>query len=319
MTAVSGASCPRQHVATPAVQPVFAGPPQIDEVIRVVNANSAPIQQLQGRGAELTIPNVRSLRTQLVLERPRRFRLRADTPLMGAELDLGSNDEIFWMWVKRADPPAVYFCRHEQYYSSAARQLLPVQPDWLISALGIVKLDPMGRHSGPQSAGPGRLRIISQIASPEGPITRVLVVDDTQGTVLEQHLYNQQQQLLASSLASQHRREPVSSVVLPHHVEIRLPSTGMSFAIDVDHYEVNQLEGGTQYWRMPNPSGYPLADLAAPSLQLPGGVRTPGNVATRPPSRDPYLDRDGTAPAHRKASPRWARRRRPLLQSLFGH
>ena len=86
---------------------------------------------------------------------PKRFRLRAETGITGPELDLGSNDEVYWMWVKRADRPAVYWGRHDQFYQSAARDLLPVPPDWLIEALGVVQLDPTGQHEGPFQNRPG--------------------------------------------------------------------------------------------------------------------------------------------------------------------
>ena len=37
---------------------------------------------------------------------------RRRTALTGPEVDLGSNDELFWFWVRRNEPPAVYFARH---------------------------------------------------------------------------------------------------------------------------------------------------------------------------------------------------------------
>ena len=48
------------------------------------------------------------LRASVAFQRPRRFRLRADTGLTGTELDLGSNDDLFWFWVRREQPPAMY-------------------------------------------------------------------------------------------------------------------------------------------------------------------------------------------------------------------
>ena len=95
-------------------------------------------------------------RANIALERPRRFRLRADTMITGPEVDLGSNDELFWFWVRRSPEPAVYFCRHDQFSSSVARQVLPVEPEWLIDALGVATLDPAGDHSGPVAVGQGR-------------------------------------------------------------------------------------------------------------------------------------------------------------------
>ena len=315
--AASGASCPRRSVPSTPLQPAFVGPPTTEEVIRQINANSAPIRQLRAHGASLSIPEM-TLRAELAIERPQRLRLKADTALTSTELDLGSNDDLFWMWIKRADPPSVYFCRHDQFYSSSARQVLPVEPTWLISALGIVHLDPLGQHSGPVSAGPDKLELRSLIPTPAGPLTRVLILHDTQGWVLEQRLYNTQQQLLASSLASHHRYEPATGVTLPHHVEIRLPPSGMSFTVDVDRYEINQLDSRNwQLWQMPQPQGYPLADLASPQLRLsrPPAMAHAASITTPAPYRGQRQSQ--ALPSGSRTSHRAGRRLR-RLRDLFG-
>ena len=281
--AASGASCPRQQTTQVMLPPAFTGPPTLDEVIRQVNGNSAKIRQLRARGAALSAPGLpSSLRTELTLERPHHFRMRADTALTGTEMDLGSNHDVFWMWVKRAEPRAVYFCRHEQFYQSAARQVLPVEPHWLISALGVVEIDPLGRHSGPHPAGPGRLEVTSLMPTANGDLTRVLVLHDIYGTILEQHLKDANGNTLASSFASEHRPHPVAEVVLPHRVDIQLPPTNMSFAVSVDGYDVNGL-GNYQHqlWKMPEPTGFPMVDLAAPGFHLTGNIMpsSPANAA----------------------------------------
>ena len=52
--------------------------------------------------------------------------------MMGSsELDVGSNDELFWFWIKRNKPRALFYCRHDQFGSSNARQMIPVDPGWL--------------------------------------------------------------------------------------------------------------------------------------------------------------------------------------------
>ena len=53
---------------------------------------------------------------------PRRVRLQAETSATGPEVDLGSNEEVFWFWVNRNEPPAVYFDRHSQRAGSAAQK-----------------------------------------------------------------------------------------------------------------------------------------------------------------------------------------------------
>jgi hypothetical protein len=294
LVAASGASCPtmRQQLAQPAPV-VFTAPPSLQQVVDVVNANSAPIQQLQTDTATLSVPGMPSLRASIAMQRPRNFRLRASFIGMGRVLDLGSNDQLFWALVDApqlasALPKAVYYARHDQFRHSAARQVLPIQPDWLIDAFGVVQLSPAATPEGPYAHGPGQLEIRTRTAALDGDVTRVIVMDDRYGWILEQHWYDSRGQLIGSVFTSNHRYDPVQGVSLPHRVEVRLPPPHQPLQIEVQGYSVNQLYGDpAQLWTMPVLDGYPLVDLAAPSpappqtmppvrpapLQLPASLR----------------------------------------------
>ena len=102
--AASGATCPKRGDSGGVLPPeAFAAPPTLEQVVQAVNANSAPVRQLQAEGATLSVQGLPSLRANLVMERPRRFRLVGSLlGVTGPEIDLGSNDELLWMWVKRA-------------------------------------------------------------------------------------------------------------------------------------------------------------------------------------------------------------------------
>ena len=259
---------------------VFSGPPSLEEVIRVVNSNSSAIHRLQAIGATLTIPGQPVLRAELALERPQRFRLRADTSFTGSELDLGSNNELFWIWVKRSQPAAVYYCRHDQLLSSSARQILPVEPGWLISAMGLTHLDPAARHSDPTPLGEDRLEVRSILPTILGDVHRIMIIHDTYGWVLEQHLVDMQGHPLASAVASNHQHDPATGSYLPRHGEIRLPQTGMEFTVDVAGYLINRIDGdGPGRWTLPQPTGYPLVNLADPAGP---GIAPVSNHRTRP-------------------------------------
>ncbi len=273
--AAGGASCRglrRQYVEPTPV--AFAGPPSLQDVIRVVNDNSGRIRQLQTQSAVVSAQGIPALRANIVLERPLRFRMRAELMgLTGPEMDLGSNEELFWVWIKRNDPPAIYYARHDQFQQSAARQIIPVEPQWLIEALGVVYLDPYGRHEGPISQGAGRAEIRSRLPSPDGELTKVTVIHDSYGWVLEQHVYDPRGQLLASARASNHRYYPVEGVSLPSRVEVQLPPAQLSFQIDVSGYAINQLYGDpAQLWALPQIEGHPLVDIADPRFQPPGAA-----------------------------------------------
>jgi hypothetical protein len=284
MTA-GGAGCPQflQNYPSAGAR-VLPQTSTLNDVISVLNDNSSRIRSLYTTDATLSAPMSPTLRANLALERPRRFRMRAETGLTGPEFDLGSNDQLFWLWVRRLQPPAIFFCRQEQYATSAARQLIPVEPEWLVEALGIASLDPAGQHSGPYPVGKGRLEIRTQLSRPEGPMTKVTVVDAGRGWILEQHLYDAQGTRIASSMTSNHWRDPASGATLPRHVEIQWPATGFSLKLDIRSFAVNQLGGDpTQLFEMPTYPGFNPVDMGDPRFQPP--LLAPQSAsASRPPS-----------------------------------
>jgi hypothetical protein len=278
----TGASCPRGRAIVNDYSPVVLTPEAtLEDVIRVVNANSARIERLQSAGATLTAEGMPRLEANYAFERPNRFRLRAETTLTGPELDLGSNDEAYWIWIKQSDAPGVYWGRHEGFYQSAARDLLPVPPSWLVEALGVVEIDPTGQHEGPFRNRPGQLEIRSHVPSPGGTLTKVTVVDDARGWVVEQHVYDARQQLLASAFAGGFQFDPVTGVSLPRVVQVRLPASRLSFTLETRQHQINQLLGDpVQLWSIPQISGVPLVDLNAPGPL--GYQQSPTRLAERP-------------------------------------
>jgi hypothetical protein len=281
LTATTGASCPRNRQLINDPAPIVLSPEAtLADVIRVVNANSSRIQQLQSSGATLTVAGMPPLEATYAFDRPHRFRLRAQTRITGPEVDLGSNDEIYWMWVRHSQEPAVYWGRHEEFYQSAAREILPVPPDWLIEALGVVELDPTGQHEGPFRNRPGQLELRSTLPAPGSELLKITVLDDTRGWVVEQHLYDRAQRPLASALASSFQHDPTTGVSLPRHVEIRLPAAQLHFTLQTDRHLVNQLEGDpTQLWTLPQMTGFPLVNLGRPPAT--SGLAPPSMMARR--------------------------------------
>jgi len=270
----TGASCPR--IVQQYTQPIpRALPPSasLTQIIDVVNDNSARVQSLSTTRATIVTPGFPSLNAQIAMQRPRSFRLTAEK--FGPQLDVGSNDELFWFWIAQSQPPALFFCRHEQFAASAARQIFPVEPEWLIEAFGIVSFDRQAPLQGPSPVGNGRVEIRSRGGQPGRETTRVTIVDDSRGVVLEQHVYDARGLLLASAALTKHARDPASGATLPRHIHIQWPSAKFELQIDMADLQVNQLPADPrELFAKPTYSGYNDVDLAQPGLQLtpaPGG------------------------------------------------
>ena len=285
---LSGASCPQtlqRYTAAPLPR-VLPPSPTLEQVIQVVNQNSSQIQSFSTDRASISGMGSPSLPASVAFQRQRRFRLIARSGIVGTEVDVGSNDELFWFWIKRAQPPAMNYCRHDQFANSPVRQMVPFEPGWLIEALGVMEFDPGLPHQGPFPLPNDRLRIDTIRNTPDGPVTKVTIIDGSQGWVLEQHIYDARRRLLASAIASGHRRDPLSNLVMPTMVDINCPLAQLNLHINLGNVEINRLSGDrAALWTMPSYPGVPPVDLADPRNFAPPANQAPmANAVQRPPA-----------------------------------
>lgn len=258
----------------PVAPVVLQGSPDANQIVSAVNQNTARVRSYSTNTAKFSVPGLTGipmLRGNISLERPNNFRLTAGTAVLGSEIDLGSNAELLWFWVKRNSPPALYFCRHDQFASSGAKQMLPIDPTWIGDALGLVQLNPDAAYEGPFPKADGTLELKSTISTPTGPMTRVVVVDATRAWVLEQHLYELAGGApVASAIASDFRYDPTAQVSLPRKVTIRVPASDLSLKIDVGQVSVNvPVSNPALIWSPPALEGYSRVDLGATSPGVP--------------------------------------------------
>lgn len=276
----------------------FTQKPALEDIIYVVNANTQRVQRLQTENATLRVDGIPAMRANLAFEQPTNFRLLAQlSQFTGRELDLGSNQDVFWFWVRRDTQRSIYFARHEMFAGSPARDLIPLEPNRLIDTLGLVYLEPTGQHTGPVDRTDGLLEITSRLPSPRGEMTRVMLVDAKYGWPAQQHLYDAGGQLLLSTRASQQRFYREESVTLPHRIEVTLmpgqPSQ-MAFDLDIAQYSINRLTGdSTELWTMPQIDGYPAVDIADPQFRPP----VAGGPPTGPSPAGPTPTLNGWPPA----------------------
>lgn len=260
----------RQPDRYPPPPQVFQAAPSREDLISAINANTQRVHTLQASGS-LSIPKLPSLSTEIAFERPRNLRFRAGTRLLGPEIDLGTNDQLFWFWANQDPAKGLYFATHEQFAASRVRQLVPVEPEWLKEALGLVELDPQGQIEGPIPAGERvQLRVRQQTGA--GEVTKILVVDPKRGTVVEQQLYDPRGQLLGTAKASEHEFHQLDGVTLPHKIDVEIPQAGLKFQLVMDQQVINRPISGTGTFELPTAQiadARPI-DIADPSFIPPG-------------------------------------------------
>lgn len=259
----------------------FQAAPTREELIAKINDNTGRVQTLQASGS-LSIPNLPSLSTEIAFERPQNLRFRAGTRLLGPELDIGSNNDLFWFWANQDPNKALYYARHEQFAQSRTRQAIPVEPSWLKEAIGLIELNPGSPIEGPIPAGDKvQLRVRQQTGA--GEVLKILVLDPKKGIVVEQQLYDPKGQLLGVAKASEHEFHQLDSVTLPHKIDIEIPQAKLQFQIVMDEQVINRPIAGSNTFDLPTAqlAGARPIDIADPNF-IPANTQ-PAVSAAAPP------------------------------------
>jgi hypothetical protein len=260
------------HQLSAATRPRFSDDPQIEEVVDHLNRNVDKLQAWQADSVRIRANNL-PLSGSLVVEEGQRLRLIVNS-IAGHEVDMGSNDEVFWIWAKRMDPAYVY-CRHEQI--EVARQTLgvPFEPQWLMQALGVapleirdleMQIDPATRQA----------RLVQPMFSAHGqPMQKVMIVDLVDGVITEHCIYNARGQKIAQAKLEDFRVDKETGVILAHRVKLDWPQNQMSLVMNLGHVDINPSSIPGQIWEMPEMRGVQVVDLgrsAEPGVRIAGAV-----------------------------------------------
>ncbi len=274
LAASSGASCPQllrgYQIGTLPLPRALPPQPTLDQVIAAVHDNTARVRSLTSTRAVLVAPGVPRLSAKIACEPPRRFRLHGQTEISGHELDIGSNDDLFWLWIRRHEPRTLAFCRHDRYAGSQARQLLPIRAEWMPELLGLVNFRTEDKHDGPYALPDGRIEVRSHLANDGEELHKSTILDGTSGLVAEQHLFTLGGERIASVRTTKYRVDPASGAALPHLIEISWPTSNIDFKLELSAITVNgPIADPAALWEMPTYPGYQPVDLAEQNPSLP--------------------------------------------------
>ncbi len=117
-----------------------------EEFVSYLNRQAGYVQTLRYDDVSLkaTIPGqpwVPALRSGvMVAQKPKNFRMQSGLALGGDQLDIGSNSQEFWMYVKQPKPTYL-FCTHADFPKVQDDLPVPFEPDWVLQALGMTTYD----------------------------------------------------------------------------------------------------------------------------------------------------------------------------------
>lgn len=277
--------------------------PTLEQLTSAINRNSMMIRNMTTEDATIMIPGVFfQLRSRITFERPKRLRVQAGVGVTGQELDFGSNDELFWIWVRRNPSQETWYCRHDQFPTSPLRSMVPIEPDWIIEALGITEFLPTDRHEGPFQTEDGNLMVVTRKQTAAGIFVKKTTLGAKTGWVLRQEMYSPQNELVALAVSRDHRYDQGSGILYAQRIDVQCQGAEGKMTIDLGTPKFNaQLPFASSMFTMPTFDGFKPVDLCSaeffqqhgailpttgtiPNVAQPGGTNPTVNPLATPNS-----------------------------------
>ena len=170
----------------------------------------------------------------------------------------------------------MWYCRHDLYPISPVRSLIPIDPDWLIEALGMVEFKPTDQHFGPHRLDDGNWEIVSHSRTPSGQFIKRTVIDSRVGWVIRQELYTPQKELIAVAEATDSRFDRGTGIYYAKRVSVQFQGMNGTMTIDLGTPTFNRSEPfASSMFDMPTIAGHRAIDLSGPEFLQPRGAVMP--------------------------------------------
>ena len=176
----------------------------------------------------------------MVTQKPRNFRLGAKT-LGNPVVDLGSNDQEFWYWISKADPPYQVYCSYKDLNDGRVKRMpFPFQPEWVMESMGLGPYGPPEKYNLEHDAD--TIRLSEKAVSPQGtPVRKVIVfkrrpVQLPNAQVTDYLLLDDAsgKEICGAHISEVQYDEKSTGAIVPKRIELRWPSEKLKLALKMD-------------------------------------------------------------------------------------
>lgn len=262
--------------------------PTVASLVNYLNDNAGRVKSLRVGELDLTCTQgLQSfgLRGKMIAEKQRNFRMSADS-FGNRVVDLGSNEQEFWYWISKAQPPYQVYCSYKDLNEGKVKHMpFPFQPDWVMESMGMGPYGPPERYTLEHDSD--TLRLVEKSRSPQGqPVKKVIVFKrrpqqppypQVTDYLLIDETSNKE---ICSAKISEVQIDRTTGATLPRRLELRWPAEKVKLGMKFDDVAVNpQLsEVGFRRDRL---QGVQSFNLARMEVDPPNVERVQGTDAPR--------------------------------------
>jgi hypothetical protein len=261
--------------------------PTPEQLVQYLNRNAAKVQGLECRQVSIDAKQggqTAGLDALLVCQKPRDFRL-VGRVAGNTEVDMGSNSQEFWYWIKRApEPNYVYHCNYDDF-RRGVRMPFPFQPDWIMEALGVATYDETKKYQVRETQT--TVELIEQAKTPQGqPVSKVVVFNRSPAAAGKPQiaafvLRDASGKEIATATVTDVQHDPATGAVVPRRINLVWPEEKIEMKMRLDGVRVGPIDPGraASVFSRRNLASLPGFDLArgpdAPNGTQPADYRQP--------------------------------------------
>jgi hypothetical protein len=226
--------------------PPPGGIPTAAALVDYLNDTSRRVESLRCTDIDITasMGQTFSVRGQMMAKRNRNFILAASA-LGSPVVELGSNENEFWFWSSKADPPYQFYCSYKDFEEGRARQLpFPFQPEWLLEVLGMGTYGPADKFT--VEADNKSVRLIEKTKTPQGLAVRKVIVMNRRPVnapapqITGFYLFDDtnQREICSAQILEVHQ-DKLSYARVPKKLALSMPAQGAKLTMTLRDISVN--------------------------------------------------------------------------------
>jgi len=216
---------------------------RVPPVIAEINARNAKVRSFAVDSMRVKVwqNGMRvKIRGSMHYEKDNNFRMILST-VFGDEVDLGSNDILFWYWSRRSKHDGLFYARHEDY--NRTRLKTPFNPIFIKKSLG---LNQVNLEGGVIRESDETVVVVHLLKNSMGkPIYRYLVVDKRSRTIVGFFITDTAGKTLAIAEILENRNGLPMKIMYTWYEENKI------LLLEFDNPRVNEKIDPSR-WNMPN-------------------------------------------------------------------
>jgi hypothetical protein len=224
--------------------------------------------------------------SSLYASSPRNFRLIGAKTLLGTIMDIGSNDQEFWMYAQPLGRDNYFFCSHDAFARGEVKFPFPFDTDWVMQALGMAEYDPNAQYEITANKEKGAYILAQQAKTRSGQPVYKWTMCSAEGfvgkrPVVLKHvvadLRDPKTPIASAEIVSAKTvRMGESFVQVPTEVILDWPQQGFRMTMKLEKERINENFGerSARLFNKPSIRGSSPIDLAKYQMVVPSSYRS---------------------------------------------